>query len=159
MQRPSKEKPEQLTIPNHLVLRYLNKQLEQATTNIETQANKWKQELETIYKFARKISSTAVFGPTKTQWGTVMEVAKNANSAETLIQNLFVGEHVVCKEADLEWSQRIFNTENQDIDTFHKWLKNKIETEGKTKLLPQIVARFAHLAREVADKQRTSLND
>jgi hypothetical protein len=81
-----------------------------------------------------------------------MEIAKNATSAETLAQNLFAGEHVVCKETDSEWSQRIFDPKNPQIDNFRNWLKNKIETENLQELLPQIVARFAHLARDVADE-------
>ena len=154
LKRPPKEEPSQLETPNHPVFRYLNKRKEQAThTNtIETRADDWKKELKDLYKSARKISSTAIFGPTKTQWGTVMEIAKNATSAETLAQNLFAGEHVVCKETDSEWSQRIFDAKNQQIDNFRNWLKNKIETENRQELLPQIVARFAHLARDVADE-------
>ena len=159
LKRPPQEETFQLETPNHPVFRYLNKRVEQTaeTKIIETQANEWENELKNLYKSARKISSTAVFGPSKTQWGTVMEIAKNAISAETLVEKLFVGEHAVCKETDkktdLEWSQRIFDDKNPDIDNFRKWLKNKIETEKQRELLPQIVARFALLARRVVDKQ------
>ncbi len=152
---PKKEKFSPLDKPNHLVFRYLEKRKRDAynTKSIEAQAKKWEQELHKLYESARKISSSAVFGPSKTQWGTVMEIAKNASSVETLVEKLFVGEHAICKEKDSEWSQRIFDAKNPNIDNFRHWLKNKIETKDNQDFLLQIVARFANLARKVAEEQ------
>jgi hypothetical protein len=141
--------------PNHPVLRYLNKRRGQASeiSTIEKCAKQWLDELAKLYHSAEVLSYTPVGtcpGPTATQWGQVMEKAKQATSANTLSNILFVGDHAVCKENDAQWGKRIFIKEQPKIDNFRLWLKHKIEAERQQELLLQIVARFARLARDVA---------
>jgi hypothetical protein len=153
---PRKKKASlRLKEPNHPVLRYLNKRRGQASeiSTIEKCAKQWLDELAKLYHSAEVLSYTPVGtcpGPTATQWGQVMEKAKQATSANTLSHILFVGEHAVCKENDAQWGKRIFIKEQPKIDNFRLWLKHKIETERQQELLLQIVARFARLARDVA---------
>ncbi|HDN26474.1 MAG TPA: hypothetical protein ENG03_05160 [Thioploca sp.] len=160
--RPPKGNTNSQTEPDHPVLRYLNKRKVQAsdTGTIEKTANEWKKGLESLYNSASSLSyipAGTCPGPTATQWGQVMEVAKNTTSVQTLIDKLFAGEHAVCKEHDLQWSKLVI-TGQSNIDNFSKWLKNKIHewlnnktnTEKDKELLPQIVARFARLAMDVA---------
>jgi hypothetical protein len=149
------------TAPDHLVLRYLQKRKVHAsdTNIIEKTAKEWKKELEPLYNSASSLSYTPVGtcpGPTPTQWGQVMEAAKNATSVKMLIDNLFNDEHAVCKEHDLQWYKRVVTAQN-NIDNFSKWLRDKIDqwlrkkiNAEKQELLPQIVARLARLAMDVA---------
>jgi hypothetical protein len=141
--------------PNHLILRYLNKRKGQSSeiSTIEKQAKEWLDELARLYRSAVGLSYTPVGtcpGPTATQWGQVMEKAKQASSVQELSEILFVGEHAVCKENDALWGKRIFIKDKPKFDNFRLWLKQKIKTEKQQKILLQIVARFARLARDVA---------
>jgi len=152
---PRKKKASlRLKEPDHPVLRYLNKRRGQASeiSTIEKCAKQWLDELVKLYRSAEGLSYTPVGtcpGPTATQWGQIMEKAKQATSADSLNNKLFVGDHAVCKENDALWGKRIFIKEPKNIDNFRLWLKHKINTEEKQELL-QIVARFARLARDVA---------
>ncbi len=152
----SKKKKASLRLkePNHPVLRYLNKRRGQASeiSTIEKCAKQWLDELVKLYHSAERLSYTPVGtcpGPTATQWGQVMEKAKQATSSNRLNNKLFFCEHAVCKENDAQWGKRIFIKGKPEIDKFCLWLKHKIDTEKKQELL-QIVARFARLARDVA---------
>lgn len=141
--------------PQHPVLHYLNKRREQASdiSIIENCAKQWRDQLIKLYHSAEGLSYTPVGtcpGPTGTQWGQVMEKAKQASSVQYLINILFVDEHAVCKEDDNQWRKRIFIKGQPQIENFRLWLKDKIDNDTHKEQLLQIVARFARLARDVA---------
>jgi hypothetical protein len=180
--RSKKPKKVQVRVkePDHPVFRYLDKHRAHLsdTSEVEKCAKAWIEQLETLYDSAKKLSYVppgVCSGPTATQWGRVMEIAKNATSVESLKQQLFVGENAVCKKDDPQWTKRFFQKEQDNfcewlknkIDTekddtekkrrfdfdFRHWLEYKIDTEKERQLVLQIVARFARLARDVADQQ------
>lgn len=157
---PKQEESVQKEKPNHLVLRYLDKRKGQVsnTNRIEEKANEWIKELRDLYESAQKLSSSAVFGPSKTQWGTIMEVANNivknppkdATPYKTLAKKLFIGEHAICKKVDEQWSQRVLYEED-NIYNFRRWLLYKVCSSKERELRVQVVARFALLARRIVD--------
>ena len=141
--------------PDHPILRYLKKRKGEASeiSTIEKQAQEWLNELAKLYSSAKGLSYTPVGtcpGPTATQWGQVMEKAKQASSVQELSE--IFGEHAVCKENDALWGKRFFINikDKPEIDNFRLWLEHKIKTEKQQEVLLQIVARFARLARDVA---------
>jgi CRISPR-associated protein Csx10 len=148
--------------PDNPVFRYLDKHSAHLSdiSEVEKCAKAWIEQLETLYDSAKKLSYVppgVCPGPTATQWGRVMEMAKNATTVESLKQQLFVGEEAVCKKDDPQWTKRFFQKEQTKVtkvDDFRLWLKQKIsDPKNEHKLLLQIVARFARLARDVADQQ------
>jgi hypothetical protein len=147
---------------DHIVFQYLQARRAQASNidTIEEQAKLWKSELDNLYKSARKLSYAPpgiCVGPTATQWGQVMEKAKNAISTKKLAKKLFIGKHAVCKKHDQQWSKRVlYDLNKTSADNFRRWFLYKICYCRKTQnldLLPQIVARFARLAIDVAHEQ------
>ncbi|HAI70276.1 MAG TPA: hypothetical protein DCM38_12680, partial [Gammaproteobacteria bacterium] len=160
------KKPKVLQAPEEdLIYRYLAKRTQQFSDSnwIEIQIKKWVDELVTLYQSARSLSYTPIGvcpGPTPTQWGQVMDIAKTASTVDELISKLFEA-HGVCKADDPQWTKRIYlkdksGKNKSNIDDFRKWLRDeKIGNETKQDLLPQIVARFARLAIDVARDQST----
>ncbi|HIE02317.1 MAG TPA: hypothetical protein EYP59_18885 [Thiotrichaceae bacterium] len=156
-----RKKPKVLQAPEEdLIYRYLAKRTQQFSDSdsIEDRLKKWEKERVELYQSARSLSYTPIGvcpGPTPTQWGQVMEIAKTASTVDELTSKLFEA-HGVCKADDPQWTKRIYIKDKSDIDDFRKWLRDeKIGNETKQDLLPQIVARFAHLARDVARDQST----
>ncbi len=147
----SAQKKVELIVPkNDVVFRFLKGRQKQFgnTSIVETTSQNWKKQLEGLYHSARNLSYTpagVVPGPTATQWGQVLEIAKIA-TPESLENALFEGEQAVCKQGDLQWSKRIYLSGKTEIDSFRKWFRHKISNEKQRELLPQIVARFARLA-------------
>ncbi len=156
-----RKKPKALQAPEEdLIYRYLAKRTQQFSESnwIEIQNKKWVDELVTLYQSARSLSYTPIGvcpGPTPTQWGQVMDIAKTASTVDELTSKLFEA-HGVCKADDPQWTKRIYLEKKSDIDDFRKWLRDdKISNEDRQHLLPQIVARFARLAIDVAREQST----
>jgi len=156
-----RKKPKARQAPEEdLIYRYLAKRAEQFSESdlIEKRLKKWVDELVTLYQSARSLSYTPIGvcpGPTPTQWGQVMEIAKTASTVDELTSKLFEA-HGVCKADDPQWTKRIYLEKKSDIDDFRKWLRDdKISNEDRQHLLPQIVARFARLAIDVAREQST----
>ncbi len=142
--------------PDHPVFRYLTqrKQHDSDTSTVEKRAKAWITKLEPLYESAKKLSYVppgVCPGPTGTQWGRVMDKAKNAPSIDKLMEPLFVGEDAVCKENDPQWCKRIYR--NSETTDFRQWLRNQINQEKERELLRRIVARFARLARDIADEE------
>lgn len=166
--------------PDHLVLRYLQQRRGEIsnTKAIEKQANEWENELKLLYDSANKLSSgMGLLGPTKTQWGRVMEAAneiaksppKGTTPYKALTKKLFIGEHAVCKKLDEQWAKRVFYEERgadkdkpkKSVYNFRRWLLYKLynceeESNKCTELRNwriQVMARFAILARRIVEEQ------
>jgi hypothetical protein len=156
---PQKKDSISVNEPNHPVFRYLTqrKRHDSDTSTVEKQAKTWKTDLKGLYASAKKLSYVppgVCPGPTGTQWGRVMDKAKNAPSIDKLQEQLFVGEDAVCKENDPQWCKRVYSTSQKEITDFRQWLRNQItQQKERRELLLRIVARFARLARDVADEE------
>lgn len=142
--------------PDHPVFHYLTQRRkhDSDTSTVEKQAKTWITDLKGLYDSAKKLSYVppgVCPGPTGTQWGRVMDKAKNAPSIDKLQEQLFVGEDAVCKENDPQWCKRVYS--NSETTDFRQWLSNQINQEKEREILLRIVARFARLARDVADEQ------
>lgn len=145
--------------PDHPVFHYLTQRRkhDSDSSKVEKQAKAWITALKPLYDSAKKLSYVppgVCPGPTGTQWGRVMDKAKNANSINSLMEQLFVGENAVCKENDQQWCKRVHIASQKEITDFRQWLRNQInQQKERRELLLRIVARFARLARDVADEQ------
>lgn len=134
---------------------YKTQQIEKIIYKDKQNNKDWISELKLIYESARLSSQGASqgewIGPSPNQWGRVREIANTTSEAQ-LEKMLFEGVDAVCKENDSQWVQKIYLPKHNNINDFRTWFRYKIQqiSDEQRKLLPKIVSRFAHLARDVA---------
>lgn len=153
--------------PNSLILRYLDHQADNVGKNekLNAEAAKWANELTFLYQSARQLTPYAeggCIGPSATQWGRVMELSRSMieNTSEDTFNDIFKGlfskDNGICKPKDIQWdAQVVVNTDNENakLSSFRDWLIVKIQEIKTDNDLPDIVARFARLAVNVAQKK------
>lgn len=94
------------------------------------------------------LPADADFGPSKSQWGRVLEAARIGRPDE-LLELLFEGDDAIVKESAEGWLERYF--EGNQAHTLAYWLKGVL-APLPSKELPRILQRLAH-------RCRASLND
>lgn len=156
------KKPEKAPEPPELPLaRWLLRQVGQTsqTQKIEQQAKEWIITLRLLYKSARLLASVHAgvrVGPSASQWGRVLELAKTPQlSAAKIREQLFGGDRAICKKTDPEWSAKIFLDQAQNqTQNFKQWLEQKI-VAVQDDLLPTLLAKVARLAIDLAREEET----
>lgn len=126
---------------------------EQEEANIKKPKNKDKK--TSLYEIARALEPfLTCVGPNRHQWSRVMQAAqKIIQKQETVVvlrSTLFEGKHAICKTGDSQWSKRVYLGRDSKIDSFRAWFKEKLDEPGVT---PELVARFARLAMDVAERE------
>lgn len=149
------EIPEDETAPETeagLLLEWMERQANatvRQTSN--THADKLRSELEALYKTgnrdATQLERRSV-GPSKSQWGTIMEHLKNASDIDE--NALFNDAHALCKSTAKGWQDQVYD--GQKMVSFHAWFKAACETHNNLETL----RRFSRLALRVADKAGSS---
>jgi CRISPR-associated protein Csx10 len=144
--------------PTDTVFTYLKQRQNQANKDdkINHYIMTWEQELKQAYQSALALDphfGAVCVGPSKSQWGRIIEAASKAKDNQALLNELFQGERAICKENDPLWGKRIYQGNHQsDINNFRKWLEDKLTQEQTNPLLLSLVSRFARVARGVAEK-------
>ena len=113
-------------------------------------------ELRAIYDAGRAFAGTpskASFGPTRSQWGRVLEAAKAASNRSELNERLFVGKESICKlesavsgenlTPDEDWSLRSRPKEEAVVVTFASWLKQRCNDSEISGNEPRAIALLA----------------
>lgn len=115
--------------PNSDLIAYLetkHKQLQQkqkAFTAINTSID----DLKGLYQAARhynNIDNKQAYGPSKTQWGLIRELAEHYDS-DQIFNQLFDNTNALIKETDEAWSIQTGQ------DTFRTWLQKQIESNSQ----------------------------
>jgi hypothetical protein len=130
---------------------------------IEETAEKWIKTLRLLYRSAQLLTSApegVLVGPSPTQWGRVLELAKTPNLTATDIRTLlFTDERAICKKHDPDWTTQIFLENHKDLQNFRQWLQQQVEAtpdEELPILLSQVARRAVSLARAQEAKKTVS---
>lgn len=93
------------------------------------------------------IDKSEVFGPSRSQWGRVLETARSPKlrTGPDLLNALFTGEEAVIKAKAEGWQETFFN--RSAPVTLAAWLKQQLEGVGEPHDLPRLVQRLAHHCR------------
>ena len=154
-----------------LIARHKGSEVEQY---VRSQAEKWKLEMDQIYRSARNIlgyTDNEQVGPSPAQWGRIRDFARD-HLQETdkgfLIEALFGPEPepgapdeatgkrntAICRYNDPDWQQRILYDDLQrkradhDLPNFRDWLRYRLDQEQHHAI--RILARFARYAADSA---------
>ncbi|MDM8545496.1 hypothetical protein QUF61_03280 [Candidatus Venteria ishoeyi] len=153
-----------VSMPEHPLAQWLVNQHDKIRKDdeIEKTVKVWLDEYQTYYLKATKLHKIApgdYAGPGPNQWGRVLEVAQTVSDLSMLKNNLFSGEHAVCKEKDEAWGLAFYAP--GDIKNFRAWLKAKVklcEKENQTPAtIAATIARLAHhIRRDIKQIQGNS---
>ena len=163
--------------PDNPIFRYLDQRANELGRNekMDTLAEQWKQELEGLYLAAKKLSpyvQGSCIGPSATQWGRVMDASKgfvesistekDGNHYQALFTALFNKDSGICKKEDVQWDAQVVidvDSNKASLSSFREWFIIKLKGARDDKELPDIVARFARLAKDVAQRKACAIND
>ncbi len=156
--------------------RYLQKRSEHQSDEdiIGNTISRWRQDLVEAYKSALRFepySAGICIGPSPTQWGRVMETAKQTKSLEELEEILFGRKGVIWRkpsqdkqgmiQEDSQWGKRIQTGDEypknsgQLIDNFARWFWAKFDrTRQNADMKPLLTRLIGHFAREAMNVAR-----
>ncbi len=142
--------------PNTLLAKWIMAHVEQSSQAqiIEETVDQWISTLRLLYRSAQLLTSApqgVLVGPSPTQWGRVLELAKTPNlTAANIRAMLFTDERAICKEHDPDWTSQVFLGSHNNLQNFRHWLQQQVEStpdEELPVLLAQFARRAVHLAR------------
>lgn len=140
------------TPPPTALTRWLQAQVAQTAIAREAEgiADAWAAEIRHLYATARQLAGRppdTPIGPTATQWGRIMELAKVPRITVTeLKQRLLLDDNAVCKAAeDPAWGVEVWPEETEPC-TFRAWLLTRCEDLTVAATLPTVLALTARRA-------------
>ena len=103
------------------------------------------------------VANDALFGPSRSQWGRVLETARSEPGAR-LLTALFEGiggREAVIKETATGWQELFFDRHRSRRTSLASWLRSALDRwiaedarpSGSTRDLPRLVQRLAHCCR------------
>jgi len=125
-----------------------------AAQEAERIADDWAKSIKQLYVSARQLAGAPAgvrTGPSPSQWGRVMSLAKSVGiSAEELQNKLFKGESAVCKENDPDWKVDVWPQDKTNPLSFREWFQNCCECHSAADNFPAILALTARQATNIA---------
>lgn len=119
----------------------------------DRRSQQWTEELRAHYRIARRVLGRDDVGPSRTQWGRVLE-ATRTTKPDQLLDVLFEREHcVVPIRKTSGWADEFYV--DREWMSFRDWLKKQLEsaTADAPELLLQNTAALARNARDLTDKR------
>jgi len=144
--------------PNTLLAKWILAHVEQSgqVQVIEETADQWISTLRLLYRSAQLLTSApqgVLVGPSPTQWGRVLELAKTPNLTAANIRSvLFTDDRAICKVHDPDWTTQVFLGSHNNLQNFRQWLQQKVEATPDEDL-PVLLAQFARRAVSLARAQ------
>lgn len=144
--------------PDAPLAKWLLAQVEQTNQAqlIEETAKQWIITLKLLYRSAQLLATVPVggwVGPSVTQWGRVLELAKTPNvTATTIRTRLLTDERAICKTHDPDWTAQVLLEEQKELHNFRQWLQQQVEATSDD-VLPALLAQVAWRAINIARTQ------
>lgn len=142
------------TRPDHPLVGWLEGQSGDWKTKAEEQALTLAVQYHEQVERARRAAGVArdlSFGPSRSQWGRVLEAAREKAGRE-LFQALFTGDAAVIKPQAEGWSVEV--QEDGGWQTLADWFKTRLAATGEARAYAHRVRGLAHRVREDMGKRR-----
>jgi len=101
--------------------------------------------MQAARRLAAVVGEDEVFGPSKSQWGAVLECAREADSADTLLERLFQGDGAVVKPKGEGWNVQVRNEEGS-FQPLARWLQQRLRTEAQRFTSDRTFLHFVRVA-------------
>jgi len=115
---------------------------EQAAVDFESD---YRRLMQAARRLAAVVGEDEVFGPSKSQWGAVLECAREADSADTLLERLFQGDGAVVKPKGEGWNVQVRNEEGS-FQPLARWLQQRLRTEAQRFTSDRTFLHFVRVA-------------
>jgi hypothetical protein len=99
----------------------------------------------------RGLPANEDFGPSRSQWGRVLEAARS-QSGDELLERLFGGNSAIIKPESEGWGEKFFDHRHKSQLTLAQWLNERLADERRQDLA-RLVQRLAHRCRETTERR------
>ncbi|MGH8563137.1 MAG: hypothetical protein ACREXW_03260 [Gammaproteobacteria bacterium] len=144
--------PDNPASPNHPLVDWLRSQVSGNTRRqqVEQVAREIADDFETQRRKAareRGLPASEDFGPSRSQWGRVLDAARSLSGNE-LLARLFEGDNAIVKSESAGWGELFFDHMKMRQLSLAQWLSERLHAEQPWADLARVVQRLAHLCRE-----------